>query len=177
MLQLQKRRQNVALMTAVLSSSVNVDAVDYVSLSPLVLHIRGSDSPDKLCADAARVLWGQKGNTALHYVCQRKSQSLVPLLLEKNSDINICNSVCTHSQRTPERLRLALTRVLLPSGWRNSIRHRNQIEVQEDSQRAEEGTVEADGAKLDPSCLLDLHFTQQPQMEAHHGAGHSRLDI
>lgn len=31
MLQLQKRRQNVALMTAVLSSSVNVDAVDYVS--------------------------------------------------------------------------------------------------------------------------------------------------
>ncbi|XP_075891284.1 ankyrin repeat domain-containing protein 22 [Nelusetta ayraudi] len=61
-LMLQKRRQNVTLMTAVLSSSVNVDAVDY------------------------------KGNTALHYVCQRKSQSLVPLLLEKNSDINIRNN-------------------------------------------------------------------------------------
>lgn len=61
-LMLQKRRQNVTLMTAVLNSSVNVDAVDY------------------------------KGNTALHYVCQRKSQSLVPLLLEKNSDINIRNN-------------------------------------------------------------------------------------
>lgn len=33
-LQLQKRRQSMALMTAVLSSSVNVDAVDYVSLPP-----------------------------------------------------------------------------------------------------------------------------------------------
>lgn len=61
-LMLQKRRQNVTLMTAVLNSSVNVDAVDY------------------------------KGNTALHYICQRKSQSLVPLLLEKNSDINIRNN-------------------------------------------------------------------------------------
>lgn len=30
-LQLQKQRQNVALMQAVLSSSVNIDAIDYVS--------------------------------------------------------------------------------------------------------------------------------------------------
>ncbi|XP_037611327.1 ankyrin repeat domain-containing protein 22 [Sebastes umbrosus] len=48
-------------MEAVLSSSINVDAVDY------------------------------KGNTALHYVCQRKSQRLVPLLLERNADPNIQN--------------------------------------------------------------------------------------
>lgn len=33
-LQLQKQRQNVALMKAVLNSNVDVDAVDYVSLSP-----------------------------------------------------------------------------------------------------------------------------------------------
>ncbi|KAL7371501.1 hypothetical protein ABVT39_000021 [Epinephelus coioides] len=59
---LQKQRQNVSLMAAVLSSNVNIDAVDY------------------------------KGNTALHYVCQRKSHRLVPLLLEKNADTNIQNN-------------------------------------------------------------------------------------
>lgn len=61
-LMLQKRRQNAALMDAVLSSSVNVDAVDY------------------------------KGNTALHYACQRKSSHLVPLLLERNCDTKIQNN-------------------------------------------------------------------------------------
>nr|XP_046233416.1 ankyrin repeat domain-containing protein 22 isoform X2 [Scatophagus argus] len=61
-LMLQKQRQNVALMRAVLSSTVNIDAVDY------------------------------KGNTALHYVCQRKSHRLVPLLLERNSNTNIQNN-------------------------------------------------------------------------------------
>lgn len=60
-LMLQKQRQNVALMKAVLNSNVDVDAVDY------------------------------KGNTALHYVCQRKSHRLVLLLLEKNSNTNIRN--------------------------------------------------------------------------------------
>ncbi|KAG8009256.1 Ankyrin repeat domain-containing protein 22 [Nibea albiflora] len=33
-LMLQKQRHNVSLMKAILSSSVNIDAVDYVSLSP-----------------------------------------------------------------------------------------------------------------------------------------------
>ncbi|XP_030256656.1 ankyrin repeat domain-containing protein 22 isoform X1 [Sparus aurata] len=61
-LMLQKRRQQEALMKEVLSSNVNIDAVDY------------------------------KGNTALHYICQRKSHRLVPLLLEKNADTNIQNN-------------------------------------------------------------------------------------
>uniref|UniRef100_A0A3Q3GYV7 Ankyrin repeat domain 22 n=1 Tax=Labrus bergylta TaxID=56723 RepID=A0A3Q3GYV7_9LABR len=61
-LMLQKQRQHAALMKAVLSSEVNVDAVDY-----------------------------QKGNTALHYVCQRKNHRVVPLLLERNANANIRN--------------------------------------------------------------------------------------
>nr|XP_020513279.1 ankyrin repeat domain-containing protein 22 [Labrus bergylta] len=60
-LMLQKQRQHAALMKAVLSSEVNVDAVDY------------------------------KGNTALHYVCQRKNHRVVPLLLERNANANIRN--------------------------------------------------------------------------------------
>ncbi|XP_063076833.1 ankyrin repeat domain-containing protein 22 isoform X2 [Engraulis encrasicolus] len=32
-----------------------------------------------------------KGNTALHYACVRKSQGMVPLLLEKQADISIKN--------------------------------------------------------------------------------------
>ncbi|XP_028264198.1 ankyrin repeat domain-containing protein 22 [Parambassis ranga] len=59
---LQRQRKNVALMEAVLSSRVDVNAVD------------------------------AKGNTALHYVCQRKSHHLVPLLLQRNIDINIRNN-------------------------------------------------------------------------------------
>ncbi|XP_040922640.1 ankyrin repeat domain-containing protein 22 [Toxotes jaculatrix] len=61
-LMLQKQRQNVKLMEAVLSSSVSVNAVDY------------------------------RGNTALHYVCQRKSHRLVPLLLHRNADTSIKNN-------------------------------------------------------------------------------------
>ncbi|XP_018544279.1 ankyrin repeat domain-containing protein 22 [Lates calcarifer] len=61
-LMLQKQRQNVALMEAVLSSKVNVNAVDY------------------------------KGNTALHYVCKRKSHRLVPLLLDKNANTKVKNN-------------------------------------------------------------------------------------
>lgn len=156
-LQLQKRRQNAALMAAVLSSSVNVDAVDYVSSSPS--RVRSwFQFGDELCADAVRVLWGQKGNTALHYVCQRKNQSLVPLLLEKNSDINIRNSVRIRSQRTPNTSGWLWPPVLLPSGWRNSVRHRNQIEVQQDSQPAEEGKVEADGRKTETILFSWLAF-------------------
>ncbi|XP_073345328.1 ankyrin repeat domain-containing protein 22 [Pagrus major] len=61
-LMLQKKRQHEALMKEVLNSNVNIDAVDY------------------------------KGNTALHYVCQRRSHRLVPLLLERNADTNIQNN-------------------------------------------------------------------------------------
>uniref|UniRef100_UPI0037E74A99 ankyrin repeat domain-containing protein 22 n=1 Tax=Semicossyphus pulcher TaxID=241346 RepID=UPI0037E74A99 len=61
-LMLQKQRQHAALMKAVLSSKVNVDAVDY------------------------------KGNTALHYICQKKKHRLVPLLLEKDANVNIKNN-------------------------------------------------------------------------------------
>ncbi|MEQ2250940.1 hypothetical protein ILYODFUR_006031 [Ilyodon furcidens] len=60
-LMLQKERKSVALMEVLLSSSVNVSAIDY------------------------------KGNTALHYVCQRKSHSLVPLLLKRNAQTDIRN--------------------------------------------------------------------------------------
>ncbi|XP_075934425.1 ankyrin repeat domain-containing protein 22 isoform X3 [Anarhichas minor] len=60
--ELQKQRQSASLMKAVLSSNVNVDAVDY------------------------------KGNTALHYVCQMKSHRLVPLLLKRNADTNVQNN-------------------------------------------------------------------------------------
>ncbi|XP_039990542.1 ankyrin repeat domain-containing protein 22 isoform X2 [Xiphias gladius] len=38
-----------------------------------------------------------KGNTALHYVCQRKSHRLVPLLLDRNADANVEN----HDGETP----------------------------------------------------------------------------
>ncbi|XP_072229226.1 ankyrin repeat domain-containing protein 22 [Leuresthes tenuis] len=58
---LQKQRKQVALLEAVLSSRVDVDAVDY------------------------------KGNTALHYVCLRKSQRLVPVLLQRNAQTSIQN--------------------------------------------------------------------------------------
>ncbi|CAJ1081317.1 ankyrin repeat domain-containing protein 22 [Xyrichtys novacula] len=60
-LMLQKQRQHAALMKAVLSTKVNVNAVDY------------------------------RGNTALHYVCQRKNHRLVPLLLDRNANTHIKN--------------------------------------------------------------------------------------
>uniref|UniRef100_A0A3P9KJ46 Ankyrin repeat domain 22 n=1 Tax=Oryzias latipes TaxID=8090 RepID=A0A3P9KJ46_ORYLA len=58
----QKQKQSVELMQAVLSSGVSVNATDY------------------------------KGNTALHYACQRKSRHLVPLLLQQNAKTNIRNA-------------------------------------------------------------------------------------
>ncbi|XP_021164879.2 ankyrin repeat domain-containing protein 22 isoform X2 [Fundulus heteroclitus] len=60
-LMLQKQRKSEALMEVVLSSSVKVSAIDY------------------------------KGNTALHYVCLRKSHRLVPLLLKHNAKTDIRN--------------------------------------------------------------------------------------
>ncbi|XP_029383073.1 ankyrin repeat domain-containing protein 22 [Echeneis naucrates] len=59
---LQKQRQSISVMTAVLSSRINVNAVDY------------------------------KGNTALHYTCLRKSYHLVRLLLDRSADVNIKNN-------------------------------------------------------------------------------------
>ncbi|CAB1311901.1 unnamed protein product [Coregonus sp. 'balchen'] len=56
-----KQRKSVKLMNLVLSTKVEVGAVDY------------------------------QGNTGLHYVCQRKSYRLVPLLLEKKADVSIKN--------------------------------------------------------------------------------------
>ncbi|XP_029701291.1 ankyrin repeat domain-containing protein 22 [Takifugu rubripes] len=64
---LQKQRQTVSLMQMLLSSDANVNAVDH------------------------------KGNTALHYVCERKSHRLVPLLLQKHADTHIPN----HAGETP----------------------------------------------------------------------------
>ncbi|XP_013878770.1 ankyrin repeat domain-containing protein 22 isoform X2 [Austrofundulus limnaeus] len=58
---LQKQRKSVELMNAVLNSGVDISAVDY------------------------------KGNTALHYVCQKKSSRLVPLLLQFNAKTDIRN--------------------------------------------------------------------------------------
>ncbi|KAJ8264386.1 hypothetical protein GJAV_G00148560 [Gymnothorax javanicus] len=57
----EKQRKNINLLKTILSSKVDINAVDY------------------------------KGNTGLHYVCQRRSHRLVPLFLERNADISIKN--------------------------------------------------------------------------------------
>ncbi|XP_029977894.1 ankyrin repeat domain-containing protein 22 [Sphaeramia orbicularis] len=59
---LQRQRQNAAQMEALLSAGADVNAVDY------------------------------KGNTALHYLCQRKNHRLVPLLLHRNADVHVHNN-------------------------------------------------------------------------------------
>uniref|UniRef100_A0A3Q1GU11 Ankyrin repeat domain 22 n=1 Tax=Acanthochromis polyacanthus TaxID=80966 RepID=A0A3Q1GU11_9TELE len=59
---LQRQRRNAAMMEELLESTADINAVDY------------------------------KGNSALHYVCQRKSLRLVPLLLQRNADTNIRNN-------------------------------------------------------------------------------------
>ncbi|XP_018616751.1 ankyrin repeat domain-containing protein 22 isoform X2 [Scleropages formosus] len=58
----EKTKRNANLMKLILNSNVEINAVD--------------------C----------KGNTALHYACQRKSDHLVSLLLDKNADISITNA-------------------------------------------------------------------------------------
>ncbi|XP_077407546.1 ankyrin repeat domain-containing protein 22 isoform X2 [Vanacampus margaritifer] len=58
---LQKQKRNEALMKEVLDSDVDVNAADY------------------------------KGNTALHYVCLRKRQQLVPLLLLRDANPHLKN--------------------------------------------------------------------------------------
>ncbi|XP_064175901.1 ankyrin repeat domain-containing protein 22 [Anguilla rostrata] len=59
----EKQRKTTNLMKTILSSKVDIDAVD------------------------------NKGNTAIHYACQRRSHRLMALLLEKNADISIKNKV------------------------------------------------------------------------------------
>ncbi|XP_052427161.1 ankyrin repeat domain-containing protein 22 isoform X2 [Carassius gibelio] len=61
LIMVEKQRKNVKLMELLLATKVEVNAVDY------------------------------KGNTGLHYACQRKSQSIIPLLLEKNADVSVQN--------------------------------------------------------------------------------------
>uniref|UniRef100_A0A1A8PVA8 Ankyrin repeat domain 22 n=1 Tax=Nothobranchius rachovii TaxID=451742 RepID=A0A1A8PVA8_9TELE len=58
---LQKQRKTEELMKTLLNSRVDVNAVDY------------------------------KGNSALHYVCLRKSHHLVPLLLQQDAKTDIRN--------------------------------------------------------------------------------------
>ncbi|KAI7797179.1 ankyrin repeat domain-containing protein 22, partial [Triplophysa rosa] len=57
----EKQRKNVKMVELLLTSKVDVNAVDY------------------------------KGNIGLHYACQRKSRRIVPLLLLKNADVSIQN--------------------------------------------------------------------------------------
>ncbi|XP_053709447.1 ankyrin repeat domain-containing protein 22 [Synchiropus splendidus] len=64
---LQTQKKNISLMEEVLKTDVDINAVDY------------------------------KGNTALHYVCARKNQRLVPLLLQLEPDDSIVN----HEGETP----------------------------------------------------------------------------
>ncbi|XP_026132665.1 ankyrin repeat domain-containing protein 22 isoform X1 [Carassius auratus] len=66
LIMVEKQRKNVKLMELLLATKVEVNAVDY--------HC-----------------FFQKGNTGLHYACQRKSQSIIPLLLEKNADVSVQN--------------------------------------------------------------------------------------
>ncbi|KAL7857140.1 hypothetical protein SRHO_G00160390 [Serrasalmus rhombeus] len=74
LIMIEKQKAHVSLMKSVLSSKVEVDAVDY------------------------------KGNTALHYACQSKSHQIIPLLLEKNADISIKNKNDESSMDVAERL-------------------------------------------------------------------------
>ncbi|KPP61067.1 Ankyrin repeat domain-containing protein 22-like [Scleropages formosus] len=62
LIMVEKTKRNANLMKLILNSNVEINAVD--------------------C----------KGNTALHYACQRKSDHLVSLLLDKNADISITNA-------------------------------------------------------------------------------------
>ncbi|XP_065098650.1 ankyrin repeat domain-containing protein 22 [Paramisgurnus dabryanus] len=61
LIMVEKQKKNVALMELLLTSKVDINAIDY------------------------------KGNTGLHYACHRKSQRIIPLLLLKNADVSIKN--------------------------------------------------------------------------------------
>lgn len=57
----QKKRRTATLVSMILNTGVDVNAVDY------------------------------KGNTALHYACKMRSTKIVPLLMEKTADLTIKN--------------------------------------------------------------------------------------
>ncbi|XP_048861369.1 ankyrin repeat domain-containing protein 22-like [Brienomyrus brachyistius] len=61
LIMMEKRNKNATLMKVILNTNVDINGVD--------------------C----------KGNTGLHYACQRKSDRLIPLLLQKNADPSIRN--------------------------------------------------------------------------------------
>ncbi|XP_023686686.1 ankyrin repeat domain-containing protein 22 [Paramormyrops kingsleyae] len=61
LIMMEKRNKNATLMKLILNTNVDINGVD--------------------C----------KGNTGLHYACQRKSDRLIPLLLQKNADPSIRN--------------------------------------------------------------------------------------
>uniref|UniRef100_A0A3B3QXQ1 Ankyrin repeat domain 22 n=1 Tax=Paramormyrops kingsleyae TaxID=1676925 RepID=A0A3B3QXQ1_9TELE len=63
LIMMEKRNKNATLMKLILNTNVDINGVD--------------------C----------KGNTGLHYACQRKSDRLIPLLLQKNADPSIRNQV------------------------------------------------------------------------------------
>ncbi|KAI4893569.1 hypothetical protein NFI96_021361 [Prochilodus magdalenae] len=83
LIMIQKQNAHVNLMKLVLSSKVEVDAVDY------------------------------NGNTALHYACQSKDHKIVSLLVEKNADISIKNKSDESPLDVAERLNFTKVIVML----------------------------------------------------------------
>lgn len=126
-------------MQMLLSSEVDVNAVDHVSAPPQPHQtLLDPSCPPQTLLDppASQLLLSslQKGNTALHYVCERKSQRLVPLLLQKQADAHVQNAVRPLNTRCHE----ASDDSADPSsffwssaGRRDAVGHRHQIEVQQ----------------------------------------------
>ncbi|XP_076856347.1 ankyrin repeat domain-containing protein 22 isoform X2 [Brachyhypopomus gauderio] len=77
------QKKHINLMNLVLSSRVEIDAVDY------------------------------KGNTALHYACLSKSHGIVPLLLERKADVSIKNNDNETPLDIAERLKFQKLIILL----------------------------------------------------------------
>ncbi|KAK1794527.1 hypothetical protein P4O66_010779, partial [Electrophorus voltai] len=77
------QKKHVNLMKLLLSSKVEIDAVDY------------------------------KGNTALHYACLNKSHGLIPLLVERNADTSIRNNDNESPMDIAERLKFLKGFILL----------------------------------------------------------------
>ncbi|TRY93458.1 hypothetical protein DNTS_005318, partial [Danionella cerebrum] len=61
LIMVEKQKKTKKLVELLIVTKVDVNAVDY------------------------------KGNTGLHYACQRKNQRIIPLLLQKNADVSIQN--------------------------------------------------------------------------------------
>lgn len=76
----------------------------------------------------------QKGNAALHYVCERKSHRLVPLLLQKHADTHIRNDVRllnTQQHEASDESADPNSFFWSSAGRRDTVGHRHQIEVQQ----------------------------------------------